>query len=78
MDFGAAGKGYLIDLVAKVLQKHKLDYFCVDAGGDMFYHNIGNEKLRVGLEHPDNPKQVIGVANIYNQSICASAGNRRR
>jgi thiamine biosynthesis lipoprotein len=78
LDFGAAGKGYLIDLVVNVLKKYKLDYFCVDAGGDMFYQTNGNEKLRVGLEHPDNPTQVIGVADIYNQSICASAGNRRR
>jgi thiamine biosynthesis lipoprotein len=78
LDVGAAGKGYLIDLVTETIRKHKLDYFCVDAGGDMFYYNTGNEKLRVGLEHPDNPSQVIGVAEIYNQSICASAGNRRK
>jgi thiamine biosynthesis lipoprotein len=78
LDFGAAGKGYLIDLVSEVLTKEKLAYFCVDAGGDIFYYNKKNEKLRVGLEHPDNPSQVIGVATIHNQSICASAGNRRR
>ncbi len=78
LDFGAAGKGYLIDLVLDLLQKEKLDYFCIDAGGDMFYYNKKNEKLRVGLESPDNPSQVIGVAAIHNQSICASAGNRRR
>ncbi len=78
LDFGAAGKGYLIDLVVEVLKKHKFEYFCVDAGGDIFYQNTQNEKLPVGLEHPDNPSQVIGVATIYNQSICASAGNRRR
>ncbi|MCF7865436.1 MAG: FAD:protein FMN transferase [Candidatus Pacebacteria bacterium] len=33
--------------------------------------------LRIGLEHPDNPKQIIGVAEILNKSICGSAGNRR-
>jgi len=78
LDFGAAGKGYLIDLVSEVLQKEGLDYFCVDAGGDMYFYNKKNDKLRVGLEHPDNKSQVIGVAAIHNQAICASAGNRRR
>jgi thiamine biosynthesis lipoprotein len=33
--------------------------------------------VRVGLEHPNNPKQAIGVAEISNQSMCGSAGNRR-
>jgi len=78
LDFGAAGKGYIIDIVSDFLKKEKMTYFCVDAGGDMFYFNKSNEKLRVGLEHPDYPSQVIGVATIRNQSICASAGNRRR
>lgn len=78
LDFGAGGKGYLIDLVSAILNKYELAYFCIDAGGDIFYSNFGKEKLRVGLEHPDNSSQVIGVANIHNQSICASAGNRRR
>jgi thiamine biosynthesis lipoprotein len=79
LDFGAGGKGYLIDLVSDLLKKNSIQEFCVDAGGDMFYENIHDEKkLRVGLEHPDNPDEVIGVATIRNQSICASAGNRRR
>jgi len=78
LDFGAAGKGYLIDIVSDFLKKEGLLYFCVDAGGDIFYYNKNKEKLRVGLEHPDNPSQVIGVATIHNQSICASAGNRRK
>lgn len=78
LDFGAAGKGYLIDLVSDFLNKEKLTYFCVDAGGDIFYFNQHHEQLRVGLEHPDDPSKVIGVATIRNQSICASAGNRRR
>lgn len=78
LDFGAAGKGYLIDLVSDFLIQEKLSYFCVDAGGDMFYYNKNHEKLRVGLEHPDDSSQVIGVATIHNQAICASAGNRRK
>ena len=78
LDFGAAGKGYLIDLVAKILIKNKIENYCIDAGGDILYKNSKKKKLRVGLEHPDNTSQVIGVTEILNESICGSAGNRRR
>lgn len=33
--------------------------------------------LRIGLENPENTKQVIGVVEIKNKSICGSSGNRR-
>ncbi len=76
-DFGAAGKGYLIDLVAEMIKAEKIESFCVDAGGDMAYYNSNSETLRVGLEDPTDPEKVIGVATIKNQSLCGSAGNRR-
>lgn len=78
LDFGAAGKGYLIDIVAEILRSHNIHSFCIDAGGDIVQQSQPPKLLRVGLEHPENPKQVIGVATIENQSICGSAGNRRR
>lgn len=76
LDFGAAGKGYLIDIVADIIRAENVTSFCVDAGGDMVYHNSAGT-LRVGLEHPADPTQVIGVATILNQALCGSAGNRR-
>jgi FAD:protein FMN transferase len=77
LDFGAAGKGYLVDIITKVIQNHGIKSFCVDAGGDMRYQNAHGNLLRVGLEHPDNPSQVIGVVDLDNKSLCGSAGNRR-
>lgn len=77
LDFGAAGKGYLVDLVSQILVEAGCESFCVDAGGDMYYHHASQEKLRIGLEDPLNTEKVIGVAEICNQSICGSAGNRR-
>ena len=71
LDFGAAGKGYLVDLVSDILRKNKIDSFCVDAGGDIFYQNKNEERLRAGLENPDNPKQVIGVTTILkSKHLC--------
>lgn len=76
LDFGGLGKGYLIDIISKILEDSGIKDFCVDGGGDMYYRN--SEKfLSVGLEHPGNFKQVIGIAKIQNESIAASSGNRR-
>jgi thiamine biosynthesis lipoprotein len=77
LDFGAAGKGYLIDLVSKILSQANLLSFTVDAGGDIFYYNKSGQELEVGLENPLNISQAIGIAKICNSSICGSAGSRR-
>lgn len=76
LDFGAAGKGYLIDIAASLLESVGIQKYCVDAGGDMIYR--GASPLRVGLENPNNTEQVIGVVNLQNKSLCGSAGNRRK
>ncbi|MDD2656472.1 MAG: FAD:protein FMN transferase [Patescibacteria group bacterium] len=78
LDFGACGKGYIIDIVSELLVEANIKHFCVDAGGDIFYKNNGTEKMRVGLENPNNFSEVIGVAEIHNQSICSSSGSRRK
>ncbi len=75
-DFGAGGKGYIIDLISDVIKKSRITSFCVDAGGDIRYEGI--KPLRVGLESPFNTQEAIGVATIQNMSLCGSAGNRRK
>ena len=78
LDFGAAGKGYLIDIVAAILTDEGITAFCVDAGGDISYHSAAQNSLRVALENPDDATEAIGTVTILNQSICGSAGNRRQ
>jgi thiamine biosynthesis lipoprotein len=75
LDFGAGGKGYLVDIVSEIIEKKGVSSYCVDAGGDM--RQRGSEILRVGLENPNNIKEVIGVVNFQNRSLCGSSGNRR-
>lgn len=75
LDFGAAGKGYLIDLVADMLKSAGAKDIVVDAGGDIA---VAKEQAeRIALEDPNDPAKAVGVASIRNQSICGSAGNRR-
>jgi thiamine biosynthesis lipoprotein len=78
LDFGALGKGYLIDLVAGILEQEGITAYCVDGGGDIKHGSKYLHKLEVGLENPDNLEQVIGIATLRGESICASAGNRRK
>jgi thiamine biosynthesis lipoprotein len=90
LDVGAIGKGYLIDIVGELLESLDVNDYCIDAGGDMRHRTSpvpagdlslsrrGNTKIKVGLEHPDDFKKVIGVVEISNESLCGSAGNRRK
>jgi FAD:protein FMN transferase len=75
IDVGAAGKGYLVDIISAMVQQAGLDRFVIDAGGDLRHR--GEHGIRVGLEHPLDPRLVIGVANLQNRALCASAVNRR-
>lgn len=77
LDFGAMGKGYLVDIVCALLVEQGLTHFCVNAGGDMYYKSPDTDKLQVGLEHPGDRQLAVGVAEINNQAICGSSGNVR-
>lgn len=79
LDVGAAGKGYLVDLVAKLLGEHGVSDFLIDAGGDLFYANPGGEPMPVGLEDPGAEGEAVGILRLpADKSVCGSAGNRRR
>jgi FAD:protein FMN transferase len=75
IDIGAAGKGYLVDIIAAMLRNEGLDEFVVDGSGDLIH--AGSESLSVALEHPIDPSLAIGVARPKGCALCASAANRR-
>ena len=76
LDFGAAGKGYLIDIVGGILAECGVMEYSINAGGDIPHE--GGKAIRIGLENPDNTEQVIGVCSLASGSICGSAGTRRK
>lgn len=75
IDVGAAGKGQLCDLVGEVLHAHGIEEFVVDASGDILRRGAGT--IRVALEHPADPRLAVGVVELGDGAICASATNRR-
>ncbi|RWZ46415.1 FAD:protein FMN transferase [Labedella phragmitis] len=75
LDVGAAGKGLLVDLVLEVLADHGVHDATVDASGDL--RVSGRRRERVALEHPFDPTRAIGVVDVADGALCASATNRR-
>lgn len=75
LDVGAAGKGYLVDIISEMLAEAGHTEFIVDGSGDI--RHSGSQSIRVALEHPKDPTKAVGVANLHGDSICASASNRR-
>ncbi len=91
LDFGAAGKGYFVDLVTKILKEELgsdspvdsdslSDFdFLVNAGGDMrACFSEENNQIKVALENPFDTTQAVAVASIASGALCASSAARRR
>lgn len=76
LDFGAGGKGYLVDIVTDLIKEYGIKDFCIDAGGDIRYEN--SKPLQIKLENPDNIGQAIGTTTITKTSLCASSGSKRK
>ncbi|GAA5197183.1 FAD:protein FMN transferase [Microbacterium jejuense] len=74
IDVGALGKGRLVDLVLDVVRRAAAGDVVVDAGGDLA---VRGRPERVGLEHPFDPRRAIGVWEVTDAALCASAINRR-
>lgn len=73
IDIGALGKGRLVDLVAAQLTDVP-GRVIVDAGGDL---RVTGGTARVALEHPYDAASAIGIADVTDRALCASAVNRR-
>ncbi|WP_341998186.1 FAD:protein FMN transferase [Microbacterium sp. LWH7-1.2] len=74
IDVGALGKGRLVDLVLEILSRRESGDLIVDAGGDLA---VRGRPQRIGLEHPFDPRRAIGVWEVTDAALCASAINRR-
>ena len=75
LDVGAAGKGYLVDILGRMLELAGHVDYTVDGSGDIRHR--GPAPIRVGLEHPLDPTKAIGIALVHDGAICSSATNRR-
>ncbi|HVX57188.1 MAG TPA: FAD:protein FMN transferase, partial [Candidatus Saccharimonadales bacterium] len=78
LDFGAAGKGYLVDIIGEMLEEAGIGSYLIDAGGDIRHRSTRGSSADIGLENPSDPSEAIGIVRLGNRSLCASAGSRRQ
>lgn len=80
LDVGAAGKGYLIDIIIELITaEYSADTVVINAGGDIrhFAREQGTPVV-IGLQNPFDHRQIVGTASIDHQSLCASSGSKRK
>lgn len=75
LDFGACGKGHLVDLLAGMLgdgagHPQPIQYV-IDAGGDLLVHT--DEPITIALEDPADPANAVGTVEISHGAFCASS-----
>lgn len=73
IEFGACGKGYLLDLVYRILEKYHTD-FILNFWGDI---RIKGEQS-ILLEDPLDTQKHIWTIEVRNGALASSSGNRRK
>ncbi|MFS0794353.1 FAD:protein FMN transferase [Microbacterium sp. 1P10AE] len=74
LDVGALGKGGLVDRVLATVLADVDGDVIVDGSGDLA---VRGAPVRIGLEHPYDPTRAIGVVEVRDAALCASAITRR-
>ena len=74
LDVGALGKGRLVDRVLATVTADADGDVIVDGSGDLA---VRGAPVRIGLEHPYDPTRAIGVVEVTDAALCASAITRR-
>ncbi len=75
LDFGAAGKGFLVDLLSRQIAGRMPGCdFVIDAGGDMYT----TVDITVAMESPWDDTEAVGVVQLpAGSALCASSPSRR-
>jgi FAD:protein FMN transferase len=78
IDIGGFGKGWAIDSVAKILrEKHSLQYFLINGGGDMYATSDHDIPVTIYLEHPTEAASYLTTTTLLNQGFAASSPHKR-
>jgi thiamine biosynthesis lipoprotein len=75
LDFGAAGKGYLVDIIGELFEEAGVHVYLINAGGDIRLRS--KQAVEIAMENPQDTTEAIGIVQLANGSLCASAGSKR-
>ena len=74
LDFGAIGKGYSVDEVAKILAKHKITKALLNFGGNILAIDFPTdpEGWKVGIKNPFNTDENLDTVKIHDLAVATS------
>lgn len=83
LDFSAIAKGYGVDVVARLLERHDIKNYMVEIGGEITTRGINPERVpwRIGVNKPnedalDESHELQTILNVTDKSM-ATSGNYR-
>jgi len=79
IDLGAIAKGYGIDEAAKILQKHGIKDFLIDAGGDIYCSGKQRDMRpwSIGVQDPFKGSSILDVLSLSNKAVTTSGDYQR-
>jgi len=84
LDFGANAKGLALKRAVQYLHEFNIKNAIINIGGDMTVigqkHNQNGQKKnwQVGIQSPNNPKQVVAIANMLPNTSIVTSGTYQR
>ncbi len=80
-DFNAIAKGYLVDIVGRLLERNHIKNYMVEIGGEIRARGVNqnNEFWRIAIEEPnfDGTRSFATTVQLHNESM-ATSGNYRK
>ena len=83
LDFSAIAKGYGVDVIAKLLERHDIKNFMVEIGGEITTRGINPERVpwKIGVNKPcedalNESHELQTILNVTDKSM-ATSGNYR-
>jgi thiamine biosynthesis lipoprotein len=79
LDPSGVVKGWAVDRAAAVLRDLDDTDSCLAAGGDMVCRTVvsGAEPWRIGIEDPQEPRQLLGILPLANGAVATSGTAHR-
>lgn len=78
IDLGAISKGYTTQIVGEYLKKTGIDYFLINAGGNVLVgKNYKKDYYKIGVENPNKNGGIVAVIKGENISVVSSGGYLR-
>ena len=78
IDFGGIAKGFALDKVKEILQRHGIARSVMDFGGNIGCIMPGKHgAFRIGIQDPEIPGELVNAVELRNQCAATSGGYER-